>query len=340
MCDSGPTFESVKDSGDRHDFGTGSVRDRRVGKGLFHLMPTMPIRRLAVHFENGAVKYGDRNWEKGQPLSSYIDSCFRHLLGVMDGKTDEDHEAAVLWNMACFMQTRQWIQDGTLKNVVNLPDGGTLVLNDMPTETEKVTPLQMKLDELSKCQDFSKCQDVRPSVSSCSSTVDLSLNLPPGYVPPASMPPSEKKICALSGKRGYISGPITGIEDGNVKAFHGMAEYLGEFRDMRLFDPTKHDTEIDTTMFEWEDYLKLDIPEVCKSDYVVVLEGWMKSRGAMFEVLTAMLLNIPVFSDYWVRDNLGSFAFDTWEEICEHAKYYRPRYFSQVLKAIQTRFNT
>ena len=58
-------WETVMDSGERQEFSTGSVRDTRKGKGRFDLLPPKAIRRLAVHFESGAIKYGDRNWEKG-----------------------------------------------------------------------------------------------------------------------------------------------------------------------------------------------------------------------------------------------------------------------------------
>jgi hypothetical protein len=107
-------YDSVKDSGERRDFGTGSVRDVRTGKGRFDLLPPVFLRRLARHVENGAVKYGDRNWEKGQPLGSYLDSMMRHVVNMMALDVDEDHAAAVAWNAMAFMSTVEWIKDGTL----------------------------------------------------------------------------------------------------------------------------------------------------------------------------------------------------------------------------------
>lgn len=88
----------TKDSGEREEFETGSRRDTRKGKGRFDLVPTSPLRRLAGLYERGAEKYGDRNWEKGQPSSRYYDSCMRHLISYMAGERDEDHLAAVAWN--------------------------------------------------------------------------------------------------------------------------------------------------------------------------------------------------------------------------------------------------
>jgi len=107
-------YDAVKDSGERQEWNTGSVRDTRHGKGRYDLLPVYAIKRLAQHFEHGAVKYGDRNWEKGQPLTRYLDSALRHTFQVLEGETDEDHAAAAMWNMAAFIQTQKWIEDGVL----------------------------------------------------------------------------------------------------------------------------------------------------------------------------------------------------------------------------------
>lgn len=54
---------------------------------------------LAVHYEEGAKKYVERNWEKGIPLHCFIDSGVRHYLKYERGDTDERHDRAFLWNM-------------------------------------------------------------------------------------------------------------------------------------------------------------------------------------------------------------------------------------------------
>jgi len=107
-------FNEVKDSGSRQEFETGSRRDISTGKGNPSLIPTYPLRRLAIHYENGAKKYGRHNWVLGQPLSRYIDSLERHLWAVKEGLDDEDHESAVIWNMIGFMMTKMWVEDGQL----------------------------------------------------------------------------------------------------------------------------------------------------------------------------------------------------------------------------------
>lgn len=63
------------------------------------------ILELAVHFEDGSVKYGDNNWRKGIPANVYIDSAVRHYLKWIRGDKDERHDRAVLWNLICCVWT-------------------------------------------------------------------------------------------------------------------------------------------------------------------------------------------------------------------------------------------
>lgn len=87
------------DSGDRREFESGAVRDMEVGKGRCDLLPACAILRLARHYEAGAIKYEDRNWEKGMPISVMMDSAMRHMLKYLNGDTDEDHLVAAAWNI-------------------------------------------------------------------------------------------------------------------------------------------------------------------------------------------------------------------------------------------------
>ena len=92
--------EAIKDSGHRREFETGAVRDTASGKGRYDRVPWVAIDELAKHCEQGATKYGERNCEKGIPVSSLIDSAFRHLSKYMQGAKDEPHLRAALWNIA------------------------------------------------------------------------------------------------------------------------------------------------------------------------------------------------------------------------------------------------
>ena len=63
------------------------------------------LLEVAKHFEDGAIKYGDRNWEKGIPVHCYIDSAVRHYLKFCRGDEDEPHDRAFMWNILCAIWT-------------------------------------------------------------------------------------------------------------------------------------------------------------------------------------------------------------------------------------------
>lgn len=65
------------------------------------------ILDVSKHYESGALKYGERNWEKGIPLHSYVDSACRHLIKCIRGDTDENHVRAFMWNLLGAMWTQQ-----------------------------------------------------------------------------------------------------------------------------------------------------------------------------------------------------------------------------------------
>lgn len=90
----------LHDSGTRREFPTGAVRDISEDKGRYDLIPWEAIHELALHCEQGAKKYGERNCEKGIPTHSLIDSAMRHLSCYLRGMDDEPHLRAALWNIA------------------------------------------------------------------------------------------------------------------------------------------------------------------------------------------------------------------------------------------------
>lgn len=95
----------IKDSGNRREFETGAVRDMAEGKGRFDLMPWAALMEVSKHCENGALKYGEHNVDKGLPTSSFADSAIRHLAKWLEGWTDEPHLIAAAWNILWAIQT-------------------------------------------------------------------------------------------------------------------------------------------------------------------------------------------------------------------------------------------
>jgi hypothetical protein len=122
-------FAGVTDHGTGNEkFKTGAVREATTGRGRFDLVPAYPIKRLAQHYENGAAKYADRNWEKGMKLSRFLDSLERHVNSFKDGERTEDHLAAILWNACGYIWTEREIQEGRLpRDLYNVPWSGSLV---------------------------------------------------------------------------------------------------------------------------------------------------------------------------------------------------------------------
>lgn len=75
------------------------VKDSLLGKTATTLL------EVAKHFEAGAKKYGEYNWQKGIPTHCYIDSAVRHYLKFLRGDKDEPHDRAFVWNILCCIWT-------------------------------------------------------------------------------------------------------------------------------------------------------------------------------------------------------------------------------------------
>lgn len=63
------------------------------------------LLEVSKHFEEGANKYGEYNWQKGIPTHCYIDSAVRHYLKWKRGDEDEPHDRAFCWNILCCIWT-------------------------------------------------------------------------------------------------------------------------------------------------------------------------------------------------------------------------------------------
>ena len=75
----------------------------RIGFGDPHTL----VLETAIHFEEGALKYGEHNWQRGIPVKCYVDSAVRHYLKFLRGDKDEPHDRAFVWNLLCCIWTCQ-----------------------------------------------------------------------------------------------------------------------------------------------------------------------------------------------------------------------------------------
>ena len=76
------------------------------------------ILDVSHHYEEGAKKYKERNWEQGIPLHSFIDSAVRHYLEYKSGYVDERHDRAFYWNLLGAL----WTQENK-PEMIDLPFG-------------------------------------------------------------------------------------------------------------------------------------------------------------------------------------------------------------------------
>ena len=94
---------NVKDSGQRQQFAGGMQRDVTDGKIDYSLVFDGPmLKRWAEHLTKGAIKYLKRNWMKAtgqEELDRFRESAARHFAQWMQGDRDEDHAAAVIFNI-------------------------------------------------------------------------------------------------------------------------------------------------------------------------------------------------------------------------------------------------
>lgn len=99
----------TKDSGKRQEYKSGMRRDLQDGKPDFYLITPkdMPYKeqlltRWAELMERGRNKYGLRNWELAdseEELERFKSSAYRHFMQWLLNEDDEDHGAAVLYNI-------------------------------------------------------------------------------------------------------------------------------------------------------------------------------------------------------------------------------------------------
>lgn len=126
----------VKDSGQRAQFGSGMVRDVTDGKPDYSLAFDGPMfERWAVHLTKGAAKYSKRNWMQAdgdEEMARFKESACRHFVQWMRGDTDEDHAAALFFNVSGV----EYVKARRERGAEN--DGGAHAAQAEPVTTEAV----------------------------------------------------------------------------------------------------------------------------------------------------------------------------------------------------------
>jgi hypothetical protein len=302
----------IKDSGTRQEFETGAVRDCEAGKGRMDLLPAHALMMLAKHFEAGATKYGDRNWEKGIPLSRFFDSALRHMLKFLDGKRDEPHLVAAVWNLTCLIQTRHWIEEGrlpdTLMDVPEFEDDPYGFLS-APKPADVAAPVRPARD-LAREATLGGKAGLRASFETAMAASGADPRLAAEVAAGLMMPdnpqwPGDCDVVRIA----YISGPMRGYNNFNFDSFDKVRDVLlnrgyvvaspADLDRSVGFDPAnapKEFTKKENREFASRDVaVLLRLMEAEKGDLVTVLPGWEHSTGARAEVFLALWLGLPVF---------------------------------------------
>ncbi len=89
-------------------------------------------------------------------------------------------------------------------------------------------------------------------------------------------------------KRIYLSGPMSGIPDNNIPAFHDYAASL-RADGHQVVSPA----EIEESG-TWEMCLRADVRELCTCDAIALMPGWESSKGANLELHIAHRLGMEV----------------------------------------------
>lgn len=80
----------------------------------YHNQMETLLLETAIHYEQGAKKYGPDNWRRGIPTWCYIDSAVRHYIKWLRGDNNERHDRAFCWNLMCCIWEVDWHEEEVL----------------------------------------------------------------------------------------------------------------------------------------------------------------------------------------------------------------------------------
>jgi hypothetical protein len=111
----------TKDSGQRQDYASGMRRDVQTDKpDLTSWMNEVPYKesflyRVGCLAARGAEKYGRSNFQLAnsqEELDRFKASAFRHMMQWQYNETDEDHAAAVVFNLWAAEMVKYKLRNG------------------------------------------------------------------------------------------------------------------------------------------------------------------------------------------------------------------------------------
>jgi len=257
-----------KAEGDARQFSTGATRQNASGKGTPVLTCPYADEELSKHFEDGASVHGARNWEKGLPVSEYINSLVRHINAFKKGLTDERHDRAIIWNAHCLVSTLAKIKLGILP----------ADLDDMPKYEQHV---------------------VHTAAGPVVCIDDRNLPLPPGY-PSSTDPSTIDQALFKNGDRAkvYVSHTIRGnggvnatkaeMDSNCAKARYDIIAYREACPNIDFYVPAEHEDFVsiayaDKLLTEAQ-ILEVDCKIIDKCDVVLFINhDNFFSRGMVVE---------------------------------------------------------
>jgi hypothetical protein len=104
----------INDTGNRVISESGMSRSSTEGRPRYDLIWKPGLKRLAEHMGKGVKIHGERNWEKASTeaeLARFKESANRHFEQWMMDENEEDHVAAVIFNMFGVEMVREKLKE-------------------------------------------------------------------------------------------------------------------------------------------------------------------------------------------------------------------------------------
>lgn len=90
-------------------YATGAKGSKDAEGLRYDLISGIALERLAKVCHEGALRYGDRDWEKGLTVKQCLSRAIRHLSKHCDGDKTEDHLGHAFWRiMAAIHSEKAW----------------------------------------------------------------------------------------------------------------------------------------------------------------------------------------------------------------------------------------